>query len=197
MAEETGRGTLERLQQQGERIHNTERNLDLASGQNRLAAEKAREIKTLNRSMFAVHVKNPFTSNQRVAEREAKVIEQAQADRARRDATRSAAWSTNERHQRLAMDMNKGSQGGSQGKTSLADRAKYQFEADSEDEEMENEIDGNIDLLAGAAGRMKIIANAMGSEIESQNKHIDRIGKKVDNVDDEITLNRSRLDRIK
>jgi hypothetical protein len=28
---------------------------------------------------------------------------------------------------------------------------------DSEDEEMENEIDGNIDLLAGAAGRMKII----------------------------------------
>ena len=44
---------------------------------------------------------------------------------------------------------------------------------------------------------MKIIANAMGSEIESQNKHIDRIGKKVDNVDDEITLNRSRLDRIK
>jgi hypothetical protein len=29
-------------------IHNTERNLDLASNQNRLAAEKAREIKTLN-----------------------------------------------------------------------------------------------------------------------------------------------------
>lgn len=45
MAEETGRGTLERLQQQGERIHNTERNLDLASNQNRLAAEKAREIR--------------------------------------------------------------------------------------------------------------------------------------------------------
>lgn len=62
---------------------------------------------------------------------------------------------------------------------------------------MENEIDGNIDLLAGAAGRMKIIANAMGSEIESQNKHIDRIGGKVDRVDDEIALNRSRLDRIK
>ena len=105
-----------------------------------------------------LHVDNPagcnsltslaVTSNQRVAEREAKVIEQAQADRARRDATRSAAWSTNERHQRLAMDMNKGSQGGSQGKTSLADRAKYQFEADSEDEEMENEIDGNIDLVS-------------------------------------------------
>lgn len=61
-AEETGRSTLERLGAQGERIHNTERNLDLASNQNRLAAEKAREISTLNRSMFAVHVSNPFTS---------------------------------------------------------------------------------------------------------------------------------------
>ena len=30
----------------------------------------------------------------------------------------------------------------------MADRAKYQFEADSEDEEMENEIDGNIDLVS-------------------------------------------------
>lgn len=40
-------------------------------------------------------------------------------------------------------------------------------------------------------------AGAMGSEIESQNRHIDRIGGKVDRVDDEIALNRSRLDRIK
>jgi hypothetical protein len=44
---------------------------------------------------------------------------------------------------------------------------------------------------------MKLIANAMGNEIESQNKHIERIGGKVDKVDDEIALNSSRLDRIK
>ena len=40
---------------QGERIHNTEKNLDLASSQNRIAEEKARELKTLNKSMFAVY----------------------------------------------------------------------------------------------------------------------------------------------
>lgn len=57
-AEETGRATLERLGQQGERIHNTEKNLDLASNQNRIAEERARELKTLNRSMFAMHVGN-------------------------------------------------------------------------------------------------------------------------------------------
>lgn len=50
-SEETGRDTLARLGAQGERIHNTEKNLDLASNQNRLAEEKARELKQLNRSM--------------------------------------------------------------------------------------------------------------------------------------------------
>jgi hypothetical protein len=44
---------------QGERIHNTEKNLDLASSQNRIAEEKARELKTLNKSMFAVYDSPP------------------------------------------------------------------------------------------------------------------------------------------
>ena len=69
------------------------------------------------------------TSNQRVAEREAKVLEEHQEDRSRRDATRAAAWSSNERATRLQMDMNKVSSAGPKGKSSLADRAKYQFEA--------------------------------------------------------------------
>jgi len=38
---------------------------------------------------------------------------------------------------------------------------------------------------------------AMGEEVDAQNRHIERIGGKVDKVDDEIALNRSRLDRIK
>ena len=79
----------------------------------------------------------------------------------------------------------------------MAERSKYQFEADSEDEEMENEIDGNLDLLHGAAGRLKQLGVAMGEEVDAQNRHIDRIGGKVDKVDDEIALNRSRLDRIR
>ena len=40
-----------------------------------------------------------------------------------------------------------GRPGGGPGKSTLADRAKYQFEADSEDDEMENEIDNNLDQL--------------------------------------------------
>ncbi|KAF2099757.1 hypothetical protein NA57DRAFT_38209 [Rhizodiscina lignyota] len=195
-AYQTGASTLERLGAQGERIHNTERNLDLASVQNRVASEKARELKTLNRSMFAVHVANPFTSQRRQEEREAKLLDTHRAEREARDASRAAAWSSTARQDQFARDLGKAPQR-QMNKQSLAERSKYQFEADSEDEDMENEIDNNIDLLHGATGKLKGLAMAMGKEVDEQNNHIDRITGKVDRVDDEIALNRARLERIK
>lgn len=36
----------------------------------------------------------------------------------------------------------------------------------------------------------------MGQEVETQNEHIRRITEKTDKVDDQINLNRARLDRI-
>lgn len=62
---------------------------------------------------------------------------------------------------------------------------------------MEDEIDNNLDQLHGAAKRLNHLAGAMGREVDTQNGHLERIGGKVDRVDDEIALNRSRIDRIK
>ena len=123
-------------------------------------------------------------------------MEQARKDREERDATRTAAWSSNARAQDQARRLNN-PMAGTKAKPSLAERSKYQFEADSEDEEMENEIDNNLGLLHGAASRLKQLGLAMGDEVDAQNRHIERIGGKVDKVDDEIALNRSRLDRIR
>ncbi|KAF2850687.1 hypothetical protein T440DRAFT_396374 [Plenodomus tracheiphilus IPT5] len=194
-AEETGRDTLARLGAQGERIHNTERNLDLASTQNRIAEEKARELKTLNKSMFAMHVANPFTASSRREERDRKIMETHQNERAQRDATRKAAWETSARTDGVNRSLQ--AAGGAKGKGTLAERAKYQFEADSEDDEMENEIDGNLDALHGAAKRLNHLGRAMGEEVDTQNKHIERIIGKTDKVDDQIAMNRARLERIK
>lgn len=194
-AEETGRDTLSRLGAQGERIYNTERNLDLASSQNRIAEEKARELKTLNRSMFAVHVSNPFTSNSRREERDRKILETHQSERAQRDQTRAAAWASSARQDEYQRGV-QGTGTSGAGRSTLADRAKYQFEADSEDDEMENEIDSNLDQLHGAAKRLNVLGRAMGQEVDSQNKHIIDITHKADKVDDQIAMNRARLDRI-
>lgn len=142
-SEQIGRDTLARLGAQGERIHNTERNLDLASSQNVLAEEKARELKTLNRSMFAVHVANPFTAKKREQAANNLALERNRQERETRDATQAAAFSSTARAERQARDLN-GNLIRPGGAKNLAERAKYQFEADSEDEEMENEIDENL-----------------------------------------------------
>lgn len=197
-AEETGRATLARLGAQSERLHNTEKNLDLASNHNRKAEEKAKELKTLNRSMFAVHVSNPFTSSSRRAARDEEIHSKHQQEREQREATRQAAFNSRQRMEGSLRNYQNGDSAHNyQTKASLAERSKYQFEADSEDEEMENQIDRNLDALGHAAGRLNALARATGKEVEEQNKHIDRIIVKSDRVDDQIVMNRSRLDRIK
>ena len=180
-AEETGRATLARLGAQGERIHNTEKNLDLAANHNRIAEEKAKELKTLNKSMFAVHVSNPFTASSRRAARDQEIIEKHREEREQRDATRQAAFGTQQRMERAFKELQPGDVGyrPQQTKASLAERSKYQFEADSEDEEMENEIDSNLDALGHAAGRLNALARATGREVSEQNDQIDKIIQKV------------------
>ena len=180
-AEETGRDTLARIGAQGERIHNTEKNLDLTANHNRIAEEKAKELKTLNKSMFAVHVSNPFTASSRRAQRDEDVMEKHRMERAEREATRRAGYETEQRLQKTFKDLQPGDPGYNTAKkqSSLAERAKYQFEADSEDEEMENEIDSNLDALNGAATRLNGLAKATGKEIDEQNRHLERINAKV------------------
>ncbi|KAF2874654.1 hypothetical protein BDV95DRAFT_485732 [Massariosphaeria phaeospora] len=194
-AEQTGRDTLARLGAQGERIHNTERNLDLSASQNRIAEEKARELKTLNKSMFAMHVGNPFTSASRRDERDRKLLDTHRQERDARDASRQAAWESSARSDGAKQGQQGAGRGGPS-KSTLADRAKYQFEADSDDDAMEGEIDSNLDQLQGAAQRLNRLGRAMGEEVEVQNRHIDRITTKTDKVDDQIAMNRARLDRI-
>lgn len=180
-AEETGRNTLARLGAQGERIHNTEKNLDLAANHNRIAENKAKELKTLNKSMFAVHVSNPFTASDRRRQRDEDIISKHHNERDQREATRAAAFESNQRLEKTFKDLKPGDAGyqGNKAKASLAERAKYQFEADSEDDEMENEIDSNLDALSGAAARLNGLARATGKEVEEQNRHLDRIAGKV------------------
>lgn len=143
-AEQTGRETLARLGGQGDRIHNTERNLDMASNHNRLAEEKARELRTLNRSMWAVHVANPFTKESRRKAAEEIELAKHQAERAQRDATTKAAYDSTARHQAQGRDLNGKAIRDNKSSKSLANRAKFQFEATSDDDEMEDEIDGNL-----------------------------------------------------
>jgi protein transport protein SEC9 len=79
--------------------------------------------------MWAMHVGNPFTSQRRVREKEERVLEDAQRDREEREALRVAAWGSSARSNDMAKDMERISRTQTKTKASLAERAKYQFEA--------------------------------------------------------------------
>ncbi|KAL5048752.1 hypothetical protein BDW71DRAFT_177415 [Aspergillus fruticulosus] len=197
-AEETSRETLARLGAQGEMIHNTEKNLDVASVEGRIADEKARELKTLNKSMFAVHVSNPFTSAQRKRDRDQRVMDNHRQVRDAQAGTRSEAFKTTQRMEQTFREIEREDRKTNKPyKSSVTERAKYQFEADSEDEAMEDEIEQNLNLIGGAAGRLNLLAKATGRELDEQNRHLERIMGKSENVDDQLAMNRARLDRIR
>lgn len=179
-AEEVGRDTLARLGYQGERIHDTEHNLDVAGIESRIAEEKAKELNTLNKSMFHVHVANPFTSARRKRDRDMAILNTNREDRGNRDATRHEAYMTNQRMDRNFRDIDRQSKASQEKqKKHVLERKKYQFEADSEDEAMEDEIDQNLNLLGGASGRLNGLARATNNELDEQNRHLERIIGKV------------------
>ena len=178
-AEESGRNTLARLGAQGERMHNTERNLDIGNNHINIAEDKSKELKTLNRSMFAVHMNNPFTAKDRQAQRDEKIMERHRMEREQREATREQTFKSTQRMNQNFKGVEDSYNPAAPRKTNLAERSKYQFEADEEDDQMEDEIDRNIDELSGAAKRLNMLARATGQEVEAQNGTIQRIAEKV------------------
>ena len=127
-----------------------------------------------------MHVSNPFTAGKRREARDQAVMDKHYAERDQRDATRREAFHSQQRQAEYQKDMNGNLvRPSANSAKNLAERSKYQFEADSEDDEMENEIEGNLDLLHGAAGRLGQLGRAMGKELDEQNRHIDRITGKV------------------
>ncbi len=79
-------------------------------------------------------------------------------ERAERDATRAAAYQSQGRAQEMSRDL-RDTSGKPVKKGNLAERSKYQFEADSDDEAMEEEIDSNLAALTGAAGRLNQVVS--------------------------------------
>lgn len=195
-AEESGRNTLGMLGSQGERLYNIHSTLALATTQHKIAEDKAKELKTVTRSMFAPHVSNPFNSKRRAQEKEDRIrreraVAQVEREQRRRDAYDSqqrvvgALDGVGEKSKvRKEMMSKYGSRPG---------RDRYQFEADEEDDILEDEIDNNLDELSGAASRLKKLGLAMNEEVEQQNEKLDQIAEQTDDLDISVHLNTARL----
>lgn len=177
-ANEVGQATLARLGAQGERLHNTEKHLDLASNQNKIAQDRAAELKTLNRSMFAVHVGNPFTSKQRQQKADEEVMNRHRAEREQRETTRRDGYNANQRMESNFREMSRA--GVQKQKTGKKDYGKYNLDDEGDEaRQLEDDIDNGLDELSGQVHMMNMVGRAIGKEVDTQNSQIGRIMDKV------------------
>lgn len=176
-ANEVGRATLARLGAQGERLHNTEKNLDLAANQNKIAQDRAAELKTLNGSMFAVHVGNPFTSKQRQAKADEEIMSRHRSEREQRETTRRDGYAATQRMEQNMRQMGGPGMGRQQGRKK--DYGKFNLDDEEGADELEDQIDDGLTELEGQVKMMNMVGRAIGQEVDVQNKQIDRIMNKV------------------
>ncbi|RCI07610.1 hypothetical protein L249_1651 [Ophiocordyceps polyrhachis-furcata BCC 54312] len=195
-ATEVGQATLARLGAQGERLHNTEKNLDLAANQNKVAQDRAAELKTLNRSMFAVHVSNPFTSKQRQQRADDQVMSRHRTERDQREATRREGYQASQRMESTFSELD-AARSKARPQARKKDYGKFNLDDEEGADELEDQIDDGLDELQTHVSMMNIVGRAINKEVDSQNKQIDRIMNKSDAVDDATRMNRERLARIK
>ncbi|EEB05799.1 SNAP-25 ue, t-SNARE component Sec9 [Schizosaccharomyces japonicus yFS275] len=195
-AEETGRATLNLLGQQTDKIANAEKELDLSRVHAKHATEQAAQLKTYNRSMFAIHVGKPWGKAKRVAQEEARLTAKREAERADEAVNRQFAYQSQQRVGRALQDNDRAMGKKGQRNASLTERARYQFEPDAEDDAVEAEIDRNLDQLGGIASRLRGLAFATGQEIDAQNSRLATVQDKSDQLDTDVYLNIERIRRI-
>ncbi|KAI2471250.1 hypothetical protein F4781DRAFT_129603 [Annulohypoxylon bovei var. microspora] len=199
---DVGMQSLARLGAQNERLYNTEQLVDSAIEKQRHADAQTKKLKTLNRSMFAVHVKNPFTEKRKTAEEETRVMAQNQSDRAVREATRREKFAQNSRMESNFNELNRGEAPPSFSKPNRNDRNKYTLEDDSDEEGAQDlnndndQIENNLNELQNGTFRLNRLAKALGDELDQGNKLIDRIGSKTEPLDDQLRVTNLRLKKM-
>ncbi|KAI0257524.1 hypothetical protein BJV78DRAFT_1163303 [Lactifluus subvellereus] len=205
-AEETARGTVNKLGSQSEKLANTERHLDVSKSHSQRADDRTDELKQLNRSIFRPVI--TFNKDAKRAAKEAKIQQRYEEERDERE---KAMLDIRETQNRLGQASTYGQQeegiqvGPNGGRSRTAaqqalqreQRKRYQFEATASDDEMEDELDDNLDEISDVAKRLKSLGTAMGQELDNQNNRIERIEEKTVSLDNRVFRNTERLKRIK
>ncbi|KAK9484511.1 hypothetical protein V1527DRAFT_427203 [Lipomyces starkeyi] len=197
-AEASGLRTLQALGEQGDQLGSAENSVAVTENQTKLAENYASELKSLNRSMFAVHVSNPFNSRRRLMEQEDKIRNTFRAQQIDKETNRRRQYESQQRRRRqlTATEMRYREQMARQ-KADLAQASRFQFEPDDEDFEVERDIDATLDDVSAAANRLNSMAKSINTELESQNHRVGKLNQKTQEVEIGVHLNTSRLARIR
>ncbi|KAL6454000.1 SEC9 Protein transport protein SEC9 [Candida maltosa Xu316] len=171
----------------------------LAETQTSIADEKVKELKRLNRSIFIPAAGNPFNRKSRLRQQEEKIKNQKAQEKYLRETNRQEMYQS---EQRIKQGITNNSTSSDvynkyQDERYLSAAQRYQFENDSEDDDMEKEIASNLDQIGNYAKKLHGIANTMSTEVESQNERLKKIEENADKLDINVHMNTTRLNNIR
>lgn len=198
-ADASGTNTLGMLGSQLERLYNAEQNLLLAETQTQIADEKVKELKRLNRSIFIPANGNPFNKKSRLRQQEEKIKNQKLQEKYIRENNRQEMFAS---EQRIKQGITNNSTNNDvynkyQDEKNLSAAKRYQFENDSEDDDMEKEIALNLNQIDQYAKKLKGLVNTMGTEVDNQNTRLKKIEESADKLDINVHMNTTRLNNIR
>jgi protein transport protein SEC9 len=176
-----------------EKLANTERHLDISKNHSLRAEDNTDELKKLNRSIFRPAI--TFNKDAKRAAKEAKIQARFEEDRSERERTLTDIRES----KNTVGNASRGMGGNRQELTTTQQamrkeqRSRYQFEATNSDDEAEDELDDNLSEIGDATKRLKALGMAMGQEIDTQNKRIDRISDKATTLDSRMFTNTEKV----
>ncbi|CAJ0917643.1 16975_t:CDS:2 [Entrophospora sp. SA101] len=106
--------------------------------------------------MFGFDFNNPFTKKKREAEQLARIQALQEEQRDSREQMRSGNWESKKNIENaLKQASNNNTMSSHYQPGQSTNRSKYQFEADEEDDRLEDQIDKNLDSLAAGLGTLQ------------------------------------------
>ncbi|KAK7205832.1 hypothetical protein BZA70DRAFT_143491 [Myxozyma melibiosi] len=195
-AEASAIRTMERLDDQRSRLGSIDNSLSVSGSQIQIGDSHVNELRTINRSMFAVHVSKPWSSQRRLQERDQKIRDSFASQQQARDLNNSQQAQSRARLNDAKSAQFRRAPQRQQGQQRTTTASRYQFEPDDEDFELENDIESTLDSVGAASSRLNAIASTIGSELDSQISYIERLGDKSTKVESDINLTTVKLSRI-
>lgn len=100
------------------------------------------------------------------------------SEREQREATRRDGFSANQRMEGNFREMNNASAATRQ-QTRKKDYGKFNLDDEEGADELEDQIDDGLQELESSVSMMNMVGRAIGKEVDTQNRQIDRIMNKV------------------
>ncbi|RKP30901.1 hypothetical protein METBISCDRAFT_15198 [Metschnikowia bicuspidata] len=199
-ADAAGTNTLGMLGSQSERLYNAEQNLLLADTQTKIAERKVKHLNKLNRSIFIpVAAGNPFNKKSKLRAQEMKLKTEKEQEKYLFETNRQGVYVSEQRVKQGITNSSTTSDTYNkyQGEKHLSAAQRYQFENDSDDDEIEKELGANLDQIHAYSCKLKNTATVISQEVDAQSARLRGIEENADRLDIKVHLNSSRLSNIR